>query len=127
MAGSFTSLESQILDAICARADDGQALSAFLGTAGVTERDVTGLGFYTTFAGDRESFAPFREAWMRDGPLAHLPALGPGATMGFILWFESGYPDCLEGYQHGDDRGDTVDLHAADLASLVAERLTWGP
>jgi hypothetical protein len=127
MAGSLTRLESQVLDAICARAGDGQALTAFLATARVTERDVTGVGFYTTFASDRESFAPFRDAWMRDGPLAHLPALGPGATMGFILWFEDGYPDCLEAYQHGDDRGHTVDLRACDLASLAAQRLEWAP
>jgi hypothetical protein len=125
--GSFTRLESQVLEAICARDADGEALRGFLATARVTARDITGLGFYTTFAGERESFPRFRDAWMRDGPLAHVPPLGPGALMGFILWFEDGYPDCLEGYQYGDERGETVDLDRWILANIVAQRLEWAP
>jgi hypothetical protein len=39
--------------------------------------------------------------------------------MGFILWLEAGYPDCLEGFQYGTPSGDDIDLKHHDLSDLA--------
>jgi hypothetical protein len=39
--------------------------------------------------------------------------------MGFILWIEDGFPDCLEGYQYGTSSGHEIDLKTFDLKDLA--------
>lgn len=120
----FTSLEWAVLTAICdSDVDLGPSVLRMLETAEVTKRDNTGHGFYTSFNVARSS-QPLTLGQL-DGPFAHMRDMGPGMTMGFMLWFEAGYPDCLEGYQNCDDSGETVDLKTRDLSALTFERLEW--
>jgi hypothetical protein len=122
----FTSLEWAILAAICdATPELGPSVRRMLDTAKVTERDNTGHGFYTSF--DVARSIPPLNVGLLDGPFAHMRDMGLGMTMGFILWFEAGYPDCLEGYQNCDDSGETVDLKTRSLDALAFERLEWFP
>ena len=115
----FTSLERAVLDVICDGQPDG-ALRGLLATARVTERDNTGHGFFTYFEVDRglPSFDHPSRAIL--GPNAFMEDMGDGNQMGFLVWLENGYPDCLEGFQHGDLRGNTVDLKLRDLRKLRA-------
>ena len=116
----FTSLEIAVLAAI---SSSQNPLSALLDTADVTERKNTGHGFYTSFSVDRRlppSQTPHR---LINGPIAHMNNMGDGMIMGFILWFEDGYPDCLEGFQYSDTQGNTVDLKSYDLICLSFTRL----
>ncbi|MGN6208640.1 hypothetical protein [Asticcacaulis sp.] len=113
----FTSLEIAVLAAIC----DGQvpSLSALLDSAEVTERENTGHGFYTSFSVDHEQPPVPISNRLLDGLIAHMSDMGEGMIMGFILWLEDGYPDCLEGFQYSDNQGNTVDLKTYDLTVLA--------
>jgi hypothetical protein len=123
----FTHLERAILDAICDSQGEGaDSLRSLLSDARPLERDNTGHGFYTTLEVGRDRPALAAKPGLLDGPIAHMLDMGAGMMMGFILWFDSGYPNCLEGYQYCDNSGDTVDLRERDLASLSFSRLEWG-
>jgi len=116
----FTSLEIAVLAAI---GSSQNVLHALLDTANVTERENTGHGFYTSFSVDRRLppvQMPHRQI---DGPIAHMNNMGDGMIMGFILWLDDGYPDCLEGFQYSDNQGNTVDLETRDLTTLNFTRL----
>jgi hypothetical protein len=98
----FTLLEQAVLESICrAHPADRAALDAQLSTATFVSRENTGCGFFTRFAADRNSGAPIGGERLRNGPTAKIDGLKYG--MGFILWLEQGYADCLEGYAYGDD------------------------
>jgi len=115
----LTDLEQAVLAAIVK--DEGHLyppLAKLLGGARVSQRENTGHGFYTQLILPTHEAPPTTlvrftapHAWMND--------MGPGACMGFILWCADGYPDCLEGYQNGDETGRTVDLKTRDLAELT--------
>ena len=49
--------------------------------------------------------------------------MGPGSTMGFVLWTTDGRPDCLEGFQNGDEAEATLDLRTRDLGALRARHI----
>lgn len=120
----FTILEQSVLNEICsAEPRYGAALRSMLDAARLECRENTGHGFYTRFHVDR-SLPPFGHHRLA-GPFAQMIGMGPGQTMGFILWFENGYPATLEGYQNADDRGKTVDLKYRDLTALSFEELWW--
>jgi hypothetical protein len=112
----FTNLERAILKAIC----DGQdSLDTLITTADVTNRDNTGHGFYTRFDVDRAQPAMLLPKRLLDGPNVQVQVGDEVLLMGFILWFEGGYPDCLEGFQYGTTSGDNIDLKKKDLAELA--------
>ena len=121
----FTSLEIAVLAAIC----EGQpaAMRDFIETAEVTDRENNGHGFYTLFSVDRARPALQMPLRMINGPDAHMNDMGDGMTMGFILWLDHGYPNCLEGFQFGDATGETVDLKQYDLHALTFTRLEPPP
>jgi hypothetical protein len=120
----FTSLERAVLDEICdQRLEDGAALRSTFATAVVTHRDNTGHGFYTYF--DLGEFGSSVIDRLIDGPIAYMKDMGPGMTMGFIIWPKTATPACLEGYQNCDDYGETVNLKLRDLASLRFDRFEW--
>ena len=122
----FTELEEAVLEEICsAKCSYLPPLSQLTSTAKVLDRDNTGHGFYTSFRFDTGG-APV--AWPQPikGPYAQLIDCGEGALMGFLLWCSSYEPSTLEGYQLGDNRGDTVDLKRRDLADLRFTELGWG-
>ena len=123
---AFTELESAVLKAICDHLEDfGDHLRVVLATAQVAERDNTGHGFYTRFSVDQKPPLPALSGRLLDGPVAHMDDMGEDMQMGFILWFEDGYPDCLEGFQYGDSKGETVDLKLRDLRELTFASLAW--
>ncbi len=120
---NFTVLEAAVLKAICHNdAQDGHALRLLLATAKVTKRDNTGLGFYTFFDIQLDPKPAILDPRYRVAS-AYMEAMGKSMFMGFNLWFEDGYPDCLEGFQYSDDQGNTVDLTSYDLARLNITRL----
>jgi len=119
----FTSLETYALRLICEAgvqftAGQRAALWALLNTAKLVERENTGHGFYTAFQVDRTLGSPLGDVSMIDVPSVALVGLGEGNRMDFILWAEGGFPSTLEGFQHGDLAGQTVDLRKVDLAAL---------
>jgi hypothetical protein len=116
----FTSLEIAVLTAITS---GHAALGTLLDTANVTERENTGHGFYTSFSVDRRLPPVQTPHRLINGPVAHMNNMGDGMIMGFILWLENGYPDCLEGFQYSDNQGNTVDLETRDLTTLSFTRL----
>jgi hypothetical protein len=121
----FTALESAVLEAICeAQPSGGDQLRECLRRAKLTRRENTGHGFYTHFSVGSPTWSP-DELRLLDGPIAHMLDMGDGMIMGFILWFEDGAPDCLEGFQYGDALGDTLDLKERDLAKLAFSNLSW--
>jgi hypothetical protein len=97
MESNFTPLERAVLSAICeCHTADGAALVAQLSTATVLRRENTGAGFYTYFTVERASGAAIGGERLRSGPAAKVDGLVRG--MGFILWLQEGYANCLEGY-----------------------------
>lgn len=120
----FTSLERAVLDEICNhRLQDGAALRALFAAATVISRENTGHGFYTYF--DLGALGSGVLDPLIDGPIAYMKDMGPGMTMGFILWPQTETPACMEAYQNSDDRGETVNLKLRDLASLQFDRFEW--
>jgi hypothetical protein len=126
MTLTFTQLESAILDAICdADLENPAGLKLLLDGAQLIERDNTGHGFNTRFNVSRDHPSLTPKSNPVDGPIAHMVDLGPGMLMGFLLWFSDGYPNCLEGYQYGDESGERVDLRQWDLSALSFRKLDW--
>jgi len=103
----FTPLERAVLIMICEmHPADRAAIEIQLESANLKSRENTGCGFFTHFTVDRTSSTPIGGERLRNGPPAQVEGVKHG--MGFILWFEEGYADCLEGYAFGDD--STTDL-----------------
>jgi hypothetical protein len=101
IGSNFTPLERAVLGAICENhPTDRAALEAQLSTATVLSRENTGAGFYTYFAVERASSAAIGGERLRNGPAARVDGLVQG--MGFILWLQEGYADCLEGYSYDE-------------------------
>jgi hypothetical protein len=119
----FTGLEQAVFTSVC----DGQQgiadqLRKLLATARLSERDNTGHGFYTSFEVDRAAPAIDWPLRMIDGPNVEVDVGGETLLMGFILWLEDGYPNCLEGFQYGTPAGDDIDLKSTDLRDIVLLR-----
>ena len=109
----FTALEEAALADICARfPNDRAALLAQLATATVTKRENSGAGFFTSFEVSHNG-APLAGDRMRSGGWARID--GFKQPVGFILWLEDGYADCLEGFTIDDS---TVGV---DLTTLAFE------
>ena len=124
---AFTSLEWAVLRAICENyPDDLTALESQLLTASVRKRENTGKGFFTRISIERDPrIAVHARASAKDGPKARDMRNGPSARldalrygMGFILWLENGFADCLEGYCYGPDSTTWLDLAALDFEIL---------
>jgi len=97
----FTALERAVLAAICdMNSGDRAALEAQLSTATLLSRENTGAGFYARFVVDRALSTAIGDMRSRNGQEAKIDGLEHG--MGFILWLEEGYADCLEGYSYAE-------------------------
>jgi hypothetical protein len=95
----FTPLEQAVLCAICEMHPVEQAaLEGQLSTARILSRENTGAGFYTRFSIKHRSGTAIGGERLRGGPVAKIDGLEHG--MGFILWLNEGYADCLEGYSY---------------------------
>jgi hypothetical protein len=120
----FTYLEAGVLSAICDNdAHNGEVIQRLLLAAKVTGRENNGHGFYTQIETARTEPLPNLYTGALNGPDAQIIGMGEVMLMGFILWFENGYPNELEGFQYGNKVGDTVDLRRYDLATLRYMRL----
>jgi hypothetical protein len=106
----FTKLEEAALADVCLQCttDQAAALTVQLSTAKVRSRENTGVGFYTRFDVARDR--PIPGEWKR--PVGWTYVEGLTRPMGFILWIQDGYADCLEGFTVDDS---TVGL---DLATM---------
>lgn len=125
MTVALTALEQAVLAAIVTEAAPGYpSIAEIVRTARGVERKNTGHGFYTKLSCETAGVPKTAETRF-DGPFARMNDMGRGATMGFILWCEDGYPERLEGYQNGDEEGQTVDLKTRDLAALSFESFFW--
>jgi hypothetical protein len=115
----FTELEQKVLAAICDNQPSiAEPLRSLLSDARISERDNTGHGFYTSFdVGSGRSPIAWPQCIV-DGPNAEVSVGDQTLLMGFILWLEGGYPNCLEGFQYGTPAGDNIDLKAVDLTSI---------
>jgi hypothetical protein len=114
---SFTPLERAVFRAIWTEhLTDRASLENQLATATFLSRTNTGVGFYTDFSVERIPSAILRGERMRHSPNARIDGLVRG--MGFILWLNEGYANCLEGYTYDestaeialDRTGFTIDL-----------------
>ena len=102
MESIFTPLERAVLNAICEmHSEDRGALEAELSTATFCSRQNNGHGFYTRFSVDHGSSTSVRGPQLKNGPMARIDGLKHG--MGFVLWLEKGYANCLEGFGYGED------------------------
>lgn len=115
----FTDLERTVFDAICGdRPDVAEQLRNFLSDARLSERDNTGHGFYTSFDVVKNMPPIDWPERILDGPDGEISVGNETLLMGFILWLEGGYPNCLEGFQYGTPAGADIDLKAVDLTTL---------
>lgn len=94
-----------------------------LSTAGVSNRENTGHGFYTRLQLTASDDGPW--AQMINGPCARMLEMGDDAVMGFILWCSERGPQTLEGFQCGDTAGNTVDLRTFDLETLRFSEIAY--
>ncbi len=115
----FTELERAVLDAICeGQSEMADGLRKLLATAQLTERDNTGHGFYTSFEVDKSTPPLELPERLLDGPNGEVAVGGETLLMGFILWCDDGYPNCLEGFQYGTRDGGNIDLKTMNLSSV---------
>jgi hypothetical protein len=120
MAGSFTGLESGILDLIVrsAEAEIAPSLTHLIATSLVTGRENTGHGFFTDIKADRTAPPVLWRYRLIDGPSIRVDVSGRVLFMGTILWLDDSYPSCLEGFQYAPEDGGEIDLHDHDLENL---------
>ena|SRR5665213_527951 len=108
---SFTPLEQAVFRAIWTEHfTDRAALEVQLATATVLSRKNTGVGFYTDFSVARIPNAIVGGDRLRYGPAAKIDGLERG--MGFILWLNEGYADCLEGYTYDESTAEIALVRA---------------
>ncbi len=94
----FTALERAVFSEICRmHPADKHILEVQLSAARFRSRENTGAGFYTYFTVDHAAGALLGSERKRDGPY-EVEVEGVEHGMGFILWLEEGYANCLEGY-----------------------------
>lgn len=115
----FTEFEQAVLDAICSeQPDEAKNLRHLLSGAHIWKRDNIGHGFYTSFTANRNVPPVDRFRHYPPGATADIAAGDETLPMGFALWFDDGYPNCLEGFQFDRPSADNFDLKCVDLASL---------
>jgi hypothetical protein len=123
---NFTDLERQALDCIASGlAQDEAALRVQLAHCQVIDRINTIVGFYTRVAVDRQA-APALQGLMRGPEGAQIELVQATYGLIFLLWFEDGYLETIEGALNasgcGDGDGDTfagVDLNALRIVAVV--------
>lgn len=115
----FSDLERAVLNAICdSHSGIANPLRELLATARPSDRDNTGQGFYTSFEIDKIAPPLDLPERLLGGPKVEISIGGETLFMGFILWLEDGYPNCLEGFQYGTPEGGSIDLKALDLQGV---------
>jgi hypothetical protein len=98
------------------------ALRAQLAVATVTDRELTGVGFFTGLSAPSDApYTPKRGSLVLGGPDAQIAGLEHGA--GFLLFANSGRMSCLEGFTYGEEWPSVVnDFSLKDLELTVKYR-----
>jgi hypothetical protein len=121
IGAGFTPLERAVLEAVCeANPTDRQALQAQLGTATVHSRENTGAGFFTHFEVAGRHDLAIGGSRVRDGPVAEIDGLE--GWMGFILWLNEGFANCLEGYSY-EGSTSAIDLEGVRFEIVPLSRI----
>jgi hypothetical protein len=101
---SLTALELAVMGAIAAGDRERTVMERQIKSLRLLKRDLTGVGFYTTFEMPEDTDRLDLDRWkiedMGHG-FAHHPGLPAGAL--FILWIRDGRIVTLEGYTAGGD------------------------
>ena len=108
LESAFTPLEGAVLSAIGEMHPEDQAQPSPTVDCDLSQPRKHRAGFFTHFAVDRDSTPAIGGRRLRDGPAARVAGLEHG--MGFILWLEGGYADCLEGYSYGNESTTGIEL-----------------
>lgn len=115
----FTDLERTVFAVICENLPDlAEKLRNLLWDARLSERENTGHGFYTSFDVVKKMPPIDWPQRIVEGPNGEIAVGDQTLLMGFSLWLEEGYPNCLEGFQYGTPAGADIDLKAVDLTAL---------
>ncbi len=100
----FTDLERAVMEAISSADREPTTMRRQIDGATLISRELTGVGFYTTFEVP-ESLPRLNENRWKIEDMGHgfayHPELEGGAS--FILWVKGGRVVCLEGYTNGGD------------------------
>lgn len=114
----LTALEAAVLAAISDQleAEDAARLRAQVSSATVGSRENTGAGFFTDFDLQKAPELALNTDTTNCNVEAVVDALQYG--MGFILFLENGYIHLLEGYAHGDESTESLDLTALKFSSV---------
>ena len=118
---NLTGLERAVAEAICNEFPEGRdALLLQLATAKVTERDFTGVGFYTEFEVDHASRAP----QPKTSPFGEIRSyVGPDSyELLFVLYVRDGYAGMIEAYSFDDGYGS---LDLLTCAYTAPERIQF--
>jgi hypothetical protein len=118
---SPTALEMAVLRAIGKQlpVEDQLALEEQIDGIVVSSRENTGVGFYTNFSLQSKLMKRINADTTKCHISANIEGIDNG--LGFILWLNDGYVDCLEGYTYTDS---TVNKN---LAALNFEVFTESP
>ena len=109
-ARTLTPLERAVLKEICAQyPQDRASLEAQLAAATVSGRQNTGAGFFTDLHVPRDHMHKVAAGERASGSvIARLDGLA--GEMGFVVFLEDGFLNCLEGYVYGDESTLGIDL-----------------
>jgi hypothetical protein len=119
----LTTFERDVLEkALCGDHSELAALREQLVVAGVSERTMTGVGFFTTLiipAG--HPLTPRRLSLDITDVTAEVDGVQNGA--GFVLFVKDGLLDCLEGFTYDEPWPDYVVRYSLNYRSEIRERL----
>jgi hypothetical protein len=97
---ALTTLERTVMEMLLAGDDpELQLLRTQYASAGVAKREMSGVGFFTSFSVDHSLPGVTRPMWIQD---VMAEATGVSDSIRFILWVNDGFIDTLEGWSSGD-------------------------
>ena len=115
---AFTDLELAALRSIFSEAPElALQLEVQLSVATVTERENTGVGFFTTISVPSTAIAMDRSEPLSGETHARVPGLEH--DMGFALFFDDGRMATLEGFTYGTE--STAELDLTDLTFNIVK------
>lgn len=106
---AFTQLELAALQSIFSETPElAPQLERQLSVASVTERENTGVGFFTTISVPPTTVAIDWSEPLSGETHARVPSLEHG--LGFVLFFDDGRIETLEGFTYGSESTASLDL-----------------
>jgi len=97
----LSKFEQDAIRAICASDARRDVFLAQLASAKCKSREYTGVGLYTNLVVCPDAPKLDESRWkIEDMPTGHAEHPDVPAGIGFILWLENGYIECLESYTY---------------------------